>query len=96
MEDELTFQTDLFSKEHSLYSGIFVCDISACLIVVCLCFQAHSILRIMADEGKTGTKKLKISEVCSPGLQIRVPTRKLFFLFLNQNIFCGYSKEPSQ
>ena len=43
MEDELTFQTDLFSKEHSLYSGIFVCDISACLIVVCLCFQAHSI-----------------------------------------------------
>ena len=30
------------------------------------------------------------------GLQIREPTRKLFFLFLNQNICCGYSKEPSK
>ena len=30
------------------------------------------------------------------GLQIRVCTRKLFILFLNQNICCGYSKEPSQ
>ena len=30
------------------------------------------------------------------GLQIRVRTRKLFFLFLNQNICCGYSKESSQ
>ena len=27
------------------------------------------------------------------GLQIRVRTRKLFFLFLNQNICCGYSEE---
>ena len=30
------------------------------------------------------------------GLQIRVRTGKLFFLFLNQNIGCGYTKEPSQ
>ena len=30
------------------------------------------------------------------GLQIRVCTRKLFFLFLNRNICCGYSKEPSR
>ena len=29
-------------------------------------------------------------------LQIRVRTGKLFFLFLNQNICCGYSKELSQ
>ena len=29
------------------------------------------------------------------GLQIRVCAGKLFFLFLNQNICCGYSKEPS-
>ena len=28
--------------------------------------------------------------------QIRVCNWKLFFLFLNQNICCGYSKEPSQ
>ena len=27
------------------------------------------------------------------GLQIRVPNEKLFFLFLNQNVCCGYSKE---
>ena len=30
------------------------------------------------------------------GLQIRVHNQKLIFLFLNQNICCGYSKEPSQ
>ena len=30
------------------------------------------------------------------GLQIRVRTGKLFFLLLNKNICCGYSKEPSQ
>ena len=29
------------------------------------------------------------------GLQIRVRIGKLFSLFLIQNIFCGYSKEPS-
>ena len=31
-------------------------------------------------------------------LQYNLPgprNRKLFFLFLNQNICCGYSKEPS-
>ena len=27
---------------------------------------------------------------------IRVRTKQIFFLFLNQNICCGYSKEPSQ
>ena len=36
-----------------------------------------------------------IMQYCT-GLQIRVHTGKLFFLFLNQNICCGYSKEPSQ
>ena len=30
------------------------------------------------------------------GLQINVRNWKLFFLFLNQNICCGYSNEPSQ
>ena len=30
-----------------------------------------------------------------PGLQLRVPNRKIIFLFLNQNVGCGYSKEPS-
>ena len=31
-----------------------------------------------------------------PGPQIRVRNWKLCFLFLNQNICYGYSKEPSQ
>ena len=30
------------------------------------------------------------------GLQKRVSNEKLFYLFLNQNIQCGYSKQPSQ
>ena len=30
------------------------------------------------------------------GLQIRVYNQNIFFLFVNQNICCGYSKEPSQ
>ena len=30
------------------------------------------------------------------GPQIRVCNWKLFFLFFNHNICCGYSKEPSQ
>ena len=30
------------------------------------------------------------------GLKIRVRNENLFFLFLNQNICCGFSKEPSQ
>ena len=30
-----------------------------------------------------------------PGPMKRVHSRNLFFLFLNQNICCGYSKEPS-
>ena len=33
---------------------------------------------------------------CLSGLQLRVRTKKLIFLFLSQNICCGYSKEPSQ
>ena len=30
------------------------------------------------------------------GLEFRVRNENLIFLFLNQNICCGYSKEPSQ
>ena len=29
------------------------------------------------------------------GLKLRVCNENLIFLFLNQNICCGYSKEPS-
>ena len=31
-----------------------------------------------------------------PGFYLRVCNRKIVFLFLNQNICCGYSKEPSE
>ena len=31
-----------------------------------------------------------------PGLYLRLHYENLIFLFLNQNICCGYSKEPSQ
>ena len=36
------------------------------------------------------------NEVCykGTGLNLRVRNRKILFLFLNQNICCGYSKEP--
>ena len=30
------------------------------------------------------------------GLKFRVHNRKITFLFLNQNIYCGFSKDPSQ
>ena len=39
------------------------------------------------------TNKNKVNRLL-PGLQLRV--RNLFFLFLNQNICCGNSKEPSE
>ena len=35
-------------------------------------------------------------KLCLSGPQIRVRNWKLFFLFLNQNICCGYSNEPSR
>ena len=31
-----------------------------------------------------------------PGLELSVCNKNLIFLFLNPNICCGYSKEPSQ
>ena len=35
-------------------------------------------------------------EESTSGLKLRVQTKKIIFLFLIQNICCGYSKEPSQ
>ena len=40
-----------------------------------------------------GVCRLSISK---SDFQIRVRTGEIVFLFLNQNICCGYSKEPSQ
>ena len=36
------------------------------------------------------------SESDGPGLWLKVRNENFIFLFLNQNICCGYSKEPSQ
>ena len=47
------------------------------------CLQKYLFSGIQNEKGKSG-------------LQIRVRTGKLFFFFRNQNICCGYSKEPSQ
>ena len=43
-----------------------------------------------------GIQQISRSTSKYAGTQIRVCTWKLFFLFLNQNICCGYTKEPSQ
>ena len=43
-----------------------------------------------------GTQLWIIQIVTFSGLYIRVHNYKLIFLFFNQNICCGYSKEPSQ
>ena len=47
---------------------------------------------LFSQSGRTGLVKGMIKT----GFQLRVRTKKLIFLFLNQNICCGYSKEPSQ
>ena len=42
------------------------------------------------------TYKFLVFLIVKAGPQIRVLNWKLFFLFLNQNIWCGYSKELSR
>ena len=43
-------------------------------------------------------KKLQILDkvLYLTGLKLRVRSKNLIFLFLNQNIYLGYSKEPPQ
>ena len=48
------------------------------------------------DETHPSEFTVKIPDFPIAGLQIRVGTGKWFFLLLNQNICCGYSKETSQ
>ena len=44
----------------------------------------------------TVTKDDNASMYQYSGFYLRVRNRKIIFLLLNQNICCGYSKEPSQ
>ena len=37
-----------------------------------------------------------LDRITGRGLKLRVRNKDLIFLFLNQNIYCGYSKELSQ
>ena len=54
----------------------------------------------MPPGGMMGKSELFLAHVAlftiSTELKLRVCNTKLIFLFLNQNICCGYSKEPSQ
>ena len=44
----------------------------------------------------TGIKSVEITCTYRPLINLRMRTKELIFLFLNQNICCGCSKEPSQ
>ena len=43
------------------------------------------------EQGKSKEDRIELNRAPD-----KVGSRKLFFLFLNQNICCGYSKEPSR
>ena len=46
--------------------------------------------------GWTASRILFMLRELVPGLQIKVCNKKINFLFINQNICCRCSKEPSQ
>ena len=61
------------------------------------CWNRNSFHMILIT--KSNTKLFShtiLSTKTPPGLKLRVLNENLIFLFLNQNICCGYSKEPSQ
>ena len=51
--------------------------------------------KVISNLNNTSRQKVNLSRPIA-GLYLRVCNRKIIFLFLNQNICCGYSKEPSQ
>ena len=46
-------------------------------------------------EHKSNGFSIPLRKLIPPVLKLRMCNEKLIFLFLNQNICCGYSKEPS-
>ena len=67
--------------------------------VFCYFFQIFTIIRDPENPQKFSIEYVKgavrtylSTDRYVPGPQIRVRNRKLFFLFLNQNIYCWYSK----
>ena len=70
-----------------------------------VCVVVYSPPRIMSENAEIFTVKFVfVIETCyfgllsveESGLELRVRNENLIFLFLNQNVCCGYSKEPSQ
>ena len=65
-------------------------------------YHHSSVMVKTPDTVPTGLKnvnwdvKHQLKQTNLSELQIKVCNGKLFFLFLNQNISCGYSKKPSQ
>ena len=82
----------IFSE--SLLKNLVTIYLSACnFAVMCIHRESlmsdHVLLNLLDQLGKSDKMQ---------GLQrvLRVCNENLIFLFLNQNICCGYSKEPSQ
>ena len=55
-----------------------------------------SALLLVARDQVLAIKSKDGNLVLITGLKLRVRYRKIIFLFLIQNICCGYAKEPSQ
>ena len=76
---------------------------AACLNLNCMLILlpvCRNLLSFIRGSLKVGTLCCFVQSVAcqigNPGLKLRVCIEKLIFLFFNQNICCGYSKEPSQ
>ena len=67
---------------------VFIKYVSFCKLLFCAC------IFILINLFSLNLSKHIILKLT--GLLLRVRKRKIIFLFLNQNICCGYSKEPSQ
>ena len=61
-------------------------------ILACTSWQVSEILTPLQRERQIR----KYSIGLNTGLYLRVCIEKLIFFFLDQNICCGYTKEPSQ
>ena len=71
------------------------------MLIRCITFQSDSphvwsrLVWVVPNTGFLASRPIHWYTRIS-GLKLIVWNRKIVFLFLNQNICCGYSKEPSQ
>ena len=67
-------------------------DFALSLILHCICDFLHH----MVKEKKKSIKSLENAKTLDmQASRLECIIKKITFLFLNQNICCGYSKEPS-